>query len=158
MPSDKTERVDYPTQKPIELIQRIVDASTLEDSLILDAYCGSGTTLSVAEGLRVKRVREETGKEHLEYFFAPSRRWIGCDLGRFAIHATRKRLIDIQRRLYDQGQPYRAFDVLNLGRYEQQWWQNDRLGGSDDEHRRVVLDLYESEPLSQSASSLIHGR
>ena len=50
------------------------------------------------------------------------RRWIMSDLGRFAIHTTRKRLIESQRKLQAAGHPYRAFDVHNLGRYERQWW------------------------------------
>jgi adenine-specific DNA-methyltransferase len=81
-----------------------------------------------------------------------------ADLGRFAIHTSRKRLIDLQRKLHDEGQPYRAFDVLNLGRYERQWWQKDRLHGADEEHRRVVLEFYRAEPLKNSPSPLIHGR
>jgi adenine-specific DNA-methyltransferase len=55
-----------------------------------------------------------------------------CDLGRFAIHTSRKRLIELQRKLYREGKPYRAFDVYNLGRYERQWWQKDRLQGADE--------------------------
>jgi hypothetical protein len=74
--------------------------------------CGSGTTGAVAERL--------------------GRRWIMCDLGRFAIHTSRKRLIELQRKLYREGKPYRAFDVYNLGRYERQWWQKDRLQGADE--------------------------
>ncbi len=158
MPSDKTERLDYPTQKPVELLQRIVDASTTENSIVLDAFCGSGTTLAVAEGLRARRVKEDSGKERLEYFFAPSRKWIGCDLGRFSIHTTRKRLIELQRKLHDEGKPYRAFDVHNLGRYERQWWQKDRLKGAEEEHRRVVLEFFKAEMLASAPSPLLHGR
>lgn len=65
--------------------------------------CGSGTTLDVAEEL--------------------GRRWIGVDLGRYAIHISRKRLIQVKRELHKQGKRYRSFDVGNLGRYERQWWQ-----------------------------------
>ena len=86
------------------------------------------------------------------------RRWIGCDLGRFAIHTSRKRLIDVQRNLHEEGKPYRAFDVYNLGRYERQWWQKERLLGADEEHRRVVLEFYRAEPLAEAPSPLLHGR
>lgn len=81
-----------------------------------------------------------------------------ADLGRFAIHTARKRLIDLQRKLHDEGKPYRAFDVYNLGRYERQWWQKERLQGADEEHRRVVLAFYKAEPLLSAPSPLIHGR
>src|SRR5262245_45583209 len=81
-----------------------------------------------------------------------------ADLGRFAIHTSRKRLIELQRKLHDEGQPYRAFDVYNLGRYERQWWQRDRLQGADAEHRRVVLEFFQAEVLSSSPSPLLHGK
>ena len=80
-----------------------------------------------------------------------------ADLGRFAIHTSRKRLIELQRKLHAAGQPYRAFDVHNLGRYERQWWQRERLQGADGEHRKVVLGFYKAEPLP-NAGGLLHGR
>ena len=73
-----------------------------------------------------------------------------ADLGRFAIHTSRKRLIEVQRDRHEAGDPYRAFDVLNLGRYERQWWQKERLKGADEEHRRVVLEFFKAEILHQS--------
>jgi adenine-specific DNA-methyltransferase len=79
------------------------------------------------------------------------------DLGRFAIHTSRKRLIELQRTLHDEGKPYRAFDVYNLGRYERQWWQKERLKGADEEHRKVVLGFYKAEVLP-SAGAYLHGR
>jgi len=81
-----------------------------------------------------------------------------CDLGRFAIHTSRKRLIAIQRQLHSDGKPYRAFDVFNLGRYERQWWQRETLKGAEEDHRRVVLEFYKAEPLKGSPSPLLHGR
>jgi adenine-specific DNA-methyltransferase len=100
--------------------------------------CGSGTTLAVAEKL--------------------GRRWIGVDLGRYAIHVSRKRLIQVQRELYQQGKPYRSFGVYNLGRYERQWWQQERLRGADSEHRRIVLQFYKATPLENPPSPLLHGK
>src|SRR5262249_44737595 len=129
---------NYLTQKPEALIERIIRASTDENDLIADFFCGSGTTMAVAEKL--------------------GRRWIGCDLGRFAIHTTQKRLIDIQRQLNEEDKPYRSFDVYNLGRYERQWWQAEALRGADDEHRKVVLRFFRAEELTQSPSPLLHGR
>jgi len=133
-----SERLGYDTQKPEALVERIIRASSNEGDLVADFFCGSGTTAAVAERL--------------------GRRWITADLGRFAIHTTRKRLIDLQRHLHDDGHPYRAFDVFNLGRYERQWWQKERLRGADEDHRRVVLEFYKAEPLTSSVSPLLHGR
>jgi adenine-specific DNA-methyltransferase len=135
--SQSKERVDYPTQKPEVLLERIIKASSNEGDLVVDVFCGSGTTGAVAERM--------------------GRRWIMCDLGRFAIHISRKRLIEVQRRLQADGKPYRAFDVCNLGRYERQWWQRERLQGYDNDHRRVVLGFYRAEPLARPTTWL-HGR
>ena len=52
----------------------------------------------------------------------------------------------------------RAFDVYNLGRYERQWWQQERLQGADTEHRRVILEFFRAEPLTNTSSPLLHGR
>ena len=133
-----SERLGYATQKPEALLERIIKAYSNEGDLVADFFCGSGTTGAVAERL--------------------GRRWIMSDLGRFAIHTTRKRMIGLQRKLYDANKPYRAFDVYNLGRYERQWWQKERLKGADEEHRRVVLEFYKAEVLQNSSSLLIHGR
>ena len=135
--SQSMERLGYNTQKPEALLERIINASSNEGDLVADFFCGSGTTGTVAEKL--------------------GRRWIMADLGRFAIHTSRKRLIDVQRNLYKDNKPYRSFDVYNLGRYERQWWQKDRLQGADEEHRRVVMEFYRAEPLP-NATSLLHGR
>ena len=91
---------EYPTQKPERLIERIINIASNEGDLIADFFCGSGTTAAVAERL--------------------GRKWIATDLGKFAIHTTRKRLIGVQRRLKKDNQPYRAFEILNLGKYERQ--------------------------------------
>ncbi|MEI6102628.1 MAG: site-specific DNA-methyltransferase [Methanothrix sp.] len=131
------ERAFYPTQKPETLLERIVQTSSNEGDLVADFFCGSGTTGAVAERL--------------------GRRWIMCDLGRFAIHTSRKRLIELQRKLQANGKSYRAFDVYNLGRYERQWWQRERLQGYDSDHRRVVLGFYKAEPLARPTTWL-HGR
>ena len=98
--SQSAERLDYPTQKPEDLLDRIIKASSNEGDLIADFFCGSGTTAAVAEKL--------------------GRKWIVGDLGKFAIHTTRKRMIGVQRELKAKGQDYRAFELLNLGRYERQ--------------------------------------
>lgn len=65
-------RTDYPTQKPEELIYKLVSASTMDTSIILDCFIGSGTTAAVAQKI--------------------GRRWIGCDINKGAIQTTAKRL------------------------------------------------------------------
>lgn len=132
------EDTGYATQKSIALLERIVRASSNENDLVLDCFCGSGTTAVVAE--------------------QQGRRWIASDLGRFAIHTARKRLLEVQRQLHQEGRSYRAFDVANLGRYERQWWQREKLKGADEEHRRVVLEFFKAEILPSPPSPLLHGR
>ena len=98
--SQASERVGYPTQKPEALLERIIKASSNAGDLVADFFCGSGTTAAVAEKL--------------------GRKWIVSDLGKFAIHTTRKRMIGVQRQRKAEGSDYRAFEILNLGKYERQ--------------------------------------
>ena len=98
--SQSIERLNYPTQKPEALLKRILKASSNEGDLVADFFCGSGTTCAVAEKL--------------------GRKWIGSDLGKFAIHTTRKRMIGVQREMKSSGKDFRAFEILNLGKYERQ--------------------------------------
>jgi DNA modification methylase len=93
-------KVGYPTQKHEDLLERIIKASSNEGDLVADFFCGSGTTLAVAEKL--------------------GRKWIGSDLGKFGIHTTRKRMIGVQRELKKEGKNFRAFEILNVGRYERE--------------------------------------
>ena len=94
------EWLDYPTHKPEAVLERIIKASSNEGNIIADFFCGSGTLAAVAEKL--------------------GRKWIVSDLGKFAIHTTRKRMIGVQRQLKAEGNDYRAFEILNLGKYERQ--------------------------------------
>ncbi|MCR4425143.1 MAG: site-specific DNA-methyltransferase [Firmicutes bacterium] len=94
----KSEITGYATQKPEALLERIIKASSNEGDLVADFFCGSGTTAAVAERL--------------------GRKWIVCDLGKFAIHTARKRMIGVQRELRAEGKYYRAFEILSLGKYE----------------------------------------
>ncbi len=98
--NQSSELTGYATQKPEALLERILRASSNEGDLVADFFCGSGTTAAVAEKL--------------------GRKWIVSDLGKFAIHTTRKRLIGVQRELKAGGKDYRAFEILNLGKYERQ--------------------------------------
>jgi len=130
-PADLTENLRYPTQKPEVLVERLINAASRPGDLVLDCFCGSGTTPAVAE----KR----------------GRRWIACDLGRFAIQTTRKRLLGIEG--------VKPFVVQNLGKYERQQWQVQEFGEDADAklraYRKFILDLYRARELGGKA--WLHG-
>ena len=141
------ERVGYPTQKPEALLERILVTSSNEGDLVADFFCGSGTTAAVAEKL--------------------GRKWIATDLGKFAIHTTRKRLIQVQRERKANDDTFRAFEVLNLGRYERQVYLNvsgsltgrkkeQALARKEQEFRDLILKAYRAEPLPDSG--FFHGK
>lgn len=145
--ASSNEGTNYPTQKPEALLERILKASSNAGDLVADFFCGSGTTAAVAEKL--------------------GRKWIATDLGKFGIHTTRKRLIQVQRELKAAGKPFRAFEVLNLGRYERQAYLNvaGRLTGKkkeqalarkEQEFRDLILKAYRAEPLPDAA--FFHGK
>ncbi|HAF07124.1 MAG: DNA methylase N-4/N-6 domain protein [candidate division TA06 bacterium 32_111] len=138
---------DFKTQKSEDLLQRIILASSNPGDIVADFFCGSGTTLAVAEKL--------------------GRRWIGSDLSRYAIHITRKRLLDIEncKDLQNEGKKYgkkaRPFEILNLGKYERQLWQVKTFTNKDEkqalyEYLAFILKLYGAEPISGFTN--IHGR
>ncbi len=122
------ENLGYPTQKSESLLNRILKASSNEGDLVLDCFCGSGTTAAVAEKL--------------------NRRWITCDLGRFAIHTARKRLLGIDG--------VKPFVVQNLGKYERQAWQQAEFESAEESayktkelrYRNFILNLFKAEPVS----------
>jgi DNA modification methylase len=127
----------YPTQKPEMLLERIIKASSNEGDLIADFFCGSGTTLAVAEKL--------------------GRKWIGSDLGKFGIHTTRKRMVSVQRQLKNDGKDYRAFEIMNLGKYERQHYVGINQNLREEEKQRqqlqkerdfvnLILHAYRAEP------------
>lgn len=84
------ERIGYPTQKPEELLERIITSSSNEGDIVLDCFGGSGTTAAVAEKL--------------------NRRWITCDIGKLSIYTIQKRIISIEG--------YKCFAVYNAGLYD----------------------------------------
>ncbi len=126
---------EYPTQKPERLLSQIIQAASPQNGLVLDFFAGSGTTAVAAEKL--------------------GRRWIACDLGRFAIHTTRKRMLDIP--------DCKPFEVLNLGKYERAYWQGVTFGETPTEPNQAaiaayiafILELYKAQPL---AGTHIHGK
>lgn len=145
--AEKIEHTGIETQKPEGLLRRIILASSNPGDLVADFFCGSGTTLAVAEKL--------------------GRRWIGCDLSRYAIHITRKRLLEIEnsKDLENESQKYRKkarpFEILNLGKYERQLWQLKTFSNKDEkqalfEYLAFILKLYGAEPISGFLH--IHGK
>ncbi len=112
------ERLDYPTQKPEALLERTIKASSNENDIVADFFCGSGTTLAVAEKL--------------------GRKWIGSDLGKFAIHTTRKRMIGVQRSLKEEGKDFRAFEILNLGKYERAHYIGVNMNLREEERQKQL--------------------
>lgn len=121
--SQAKEDTRYATQKPEALLERILKASSNEGDLVADFFCGSGTALSVAEKL--------------------GRKWIGCDLGRFAVHTSRKRLIGTQRTLKAAREPYRSFEILNLGKYERQYFVGIDPNLSEEQRRELTIQREE---------------
>jgi len=132
-PIDNTK---YPTQKPNELLERVIGSGTGKGDLVADFFCGSGTTAAVAEKL--------------------GRKWIVADLGKFSIHTTRKRMIGVQRQLKAEGKGYRAFEILNLGKYERQHYiginpnlreaeQNKQLEEKEAAFVDLILRAYRAE-------------
>ncbi|MDO8656323.1 MAG: site-specific DNA-methyltransferase, partial [Nanoarchaeota archaeon] len=136
--STSEEYIAYPTQKPESLLDRVIRTSTNEGDLVADFFCGSGTTLAVAEKL--------------------GRKWIGSDLGKFGIHTSRKRLIDVQRELKKVGKDFRAFEILNVGKYERENFLavNDDLRAEEKakqaerkekEFVKLSISAYKAEPV-----------
>lgn len=145
--SQAIDRLGYPTQKPEALIDRIIKASSYQGDLVADFFCGSGTTAAVAEKL--------------------GRKWIISDLGKFAIHTTRKRIIGVQRQLKAEGVNYRAFEILNLGKYERQHYiginpnlreaeQQKQLEEKEAAFVDLILRAYRAEKTTGFAS--FHGK
>ncbi len=133
--SQAKEAAGYATQKPESLLERVLKTSTTGDDLVADFFVGSGTTAAVAEKL--------------------GRKWIATDLGKFGIHTTRKRLIGVQRELKAAEKTFRAFEVLNLGRYERQAYLNvggrligkqkeEALAAREREFRDLILKAYKA--------------
>lgn len=118
---------NYPTQKPEKLLRKILLASSNPGDLVLDCFCGSGTTLAVAQKL--------------------GRRWIGCDINLGAIQTTTKRLNQIleeqkQKKLIDKFNGLNAFKVYNVNDYE--------IFKNEIESKEIIMEMYGVEPIKQS--------
>ncbi|MBS9405666.1 site-specific DNA-methyltransferase [Halomonas sp. TRM85114] len=135
-PVDGIKRVGYPTEKPWALLERIILGSSAEGDLVADLFCGGGILPAVAE--------------------TNGRKWIASDLGKFAIHTTRKRMIGVQRQLKGAGKDYRAFKILNLGKYERQHYvgvnsdlreeqKKQQLAAKEAAFLNLILRAYQAE-------------
>ncbi|MBI5789656.1 MAG: site-specific DNA-methyltransferase [Candidatus Schekmanbacteria bacterium] len=114
------ERVNYSTQKPEILLERIINASSNTNSIIADFFSGSGTTGAVAEKL--------------------GRRWILSDIGKPAIMITRKRLID---------QETQPFLYQSIGDYQKEAFASGRLFRRVGDLSQVVISLYGALPFPE---------
>ena len=134
------ERTGYPTQKPEQLIEKIIKASTNENDIVLDFFGGSGTTCAVAEKL--------------------GRRWITCDIGKFSFYTIQKRLLNIQKsksldkskKLYEK--LAKTFVTVNTGIYDLKKMQEL----NQDKYIEFVLQLFEVTPKKQTKKGFaFHG-
>ncbi|WP_432634138.1 site-specific DNA-methyltransferase [Candidatus Avelusimicrobium sp.] len=119
MASTNKERLGYDTQKPEELINIFIKASSNEDSIVADFFAGSGTTGAVAEKL--------------------GRRWIMSDMGKPATMIMRKRLVDI---------PSKPFLYQCIGDYQQETFASNKEFKTVGALAQVVLNLYGAIPFT----------
>jgi DNA modification methylase len=118
------ERLGYPTQKPEVLLERIINASSDEGDLVLDPFCGCGTTIAVAQRL--------------------NRNWIGIDITHLAIGLIKSRLRDafgedISKAYQVIGEPVSLPDAEQLARedpFQFQWWALGLVGARRTDQRR----------------------
>jgi len=96
----QTKLTEYPTEKPEDLLDLVIDAGTEPGDLVLDAFAGSGTTCAVAEKL--------------------NRRWIGIDCGKLAIYTIQKRLLNLKSEIGNKGRLInpKPFVLYNAGLYD----------------------------------------
>lgn len=120
------ENVQYPTQKPETLLERIINASSKEGDLVADFFIGSGTTAAVAQKL--------------------GRRWIGCDINIGAIQTTTKRLNQIiaeqQKEKPKNFKGLLGFKVLNVNEYD--------VFKNEVEAKEIVMEMYGVEAMKRS--------
>ncbi len=113
------ERLDYPTQKPEKLLERIIKASSNKGDLVCDFFGGSGTTAAVAERI--------------------GRRWITTDIGKPASLVMRKRFID---------QEVKPFLYQSIGDYQKEAFRNNKRYKHVGDLSQVVLGLYGALPFT----------
>jgi DNA modification methylase len=118
------ERLGYPTQKPEALLERIIQASSNPGDVVLDPFCGCGTTIAAAQKL--------------------GRHWIGIDITSIAINLIKTRLLsaygaDIAKTYKVRGEPtkyYEAQALAELDKYQFQWWALGLVGARGVEEKK----------------------
>ena len=118
------ERVGFPTQKPLKLLKRIIKASSNEGDIILDAFCGSGTTMAVCSELK--------------------RKWIGIDLSMLATGTTIERInnLETDNQYYLTGFPQSIEQVKEIikqdtnNRFKLEYWINSILRAVSNKQQR----------------------
>lgn len=128
------EQVGYATQKPIELVSRIIEASSYEGDLVADFFGGSGSFAAAAEGRRLSK----DGNKSV-YLKAPARRWITTDLGKPACMIMRKRMIDLDAKPFQ----YQAIGDYQVEAVKATLGRDFRIGDLS----QIVLSLYGALPL-----------
>jgi len=142
------ERIGYPTQKPLEVIQRIVDATTDKGDVVADFFMGGGTTLAAATGLRTDIGAPLQGTK---YNIVESRRFIGCDQSRIAVAITADRIAKIVEEKIGNLFPVPDFTVEHWGIYEAPKLEQYPL----EKFREFVVRAFGGKP--EMVSESIHG-
>ena len=128
-----TFRWGYPTENSEELLERIISSSSNPGDLVLDCFAGSGTTGTVAEKLYEKR---------------ENRRWIMCDVSKFAIYTMIKRMLSLKEGIGQKGKTLKPkpFVLYNAGLY----FDGGYLKGlEDEEYKKFALELFQAEEKEQ---------
>lgn len=175
-PADDKERIGYPTQKPVELIQRIIEASCPPGGTVADFFMGGGTTGAAALGMRVTREKRVVNKrdgtcEEKEIRVISCdgipRRFIGCDVSRVAVSVTASRLVEIGEALSGITVTSRIDPTLDLKSRENEvadirigyvgsYPMEKFRGIAHEEFVRFILTLYGAMPFTGQAQH-IHG-
>jgi len=133
----QAEKVNFPTQKPEKLLERIIKVSSREGDIVLDAFAGSGTTSAVAEKL--------------------SRKWIMIDSSKLAIYTMQKRMLNLKAEIGNKGKALKpkSFVLYNAGLYLDSGFI-EKMDEAD--YRKFVLELFGAEPADNKVKGVqLHG-
>lgn len=120
------ERINYPTQKPEDLLERIIKASSNEGDIVLDCFAGSGTTPAVAERL--------------------NRRWIAVDVGKTSIYTIQTRLLNLK-----DSQTKKKIEIKPFIKYSAGLYDVTKLEDFDEENWKIfAMELWGCTPMEQT--------
>lgn len=124
--SQSRERLDYPTQKPEALLERIIKSASNPDDIVFDCFMGSGTTQAVAMKL--------------------GRKFIGADINLGSIQTTTRRLVNIAKEMkenqQENGEKYTGFEVYNVNNYD--------VFRNPEDARDLIIQALEIQPFSKN--------